>query len=83
MQVPLLALAGLILVELALGGTQKSSIHGTPPAQNVRCEECRCCRCLPGASERRSKAIACRALAAPDRRLAGPHRLDQTVKFRT
>jgi hypothetical protein len=39
MQVPLLALAGIIFAELALGGTHKDSIHGTPPAQNVRCEE--------------------------------------------
>ena len=81
MQVTLLALAGLILVELALGGTRKSSSPGmrrrTWGARSAGA------RCLPGASERRSQAIACRALAAPDRRLGGPHRLDQTVKFRT
>ena len=80
MQVPLLALAGLILVELALGGTPRILFM-----ELLRRRTCgaRRCRCLPGASERRRKAIACRALAAPDRRLGGPHRLDQIVKFRT
>jgi hypothetical protein len=83
MQVPLLALAGIIFVELALGGTPRILFMELLRRRTCGARRCRCCRCLPGASERRSKAIACRALTAPDRRLGGPHRLDQTVKFRT
>jgi len=52
--------------------TGPSTIHWRPTA-----------RCLPGSGERHSKAVACRAEAAPDGRLGGSHRFDEIVKFRT